>query len=155
MKRTLNIILGIGITLVAIVAILVMFAPTFSAAEHGSEFGNVFQTMFYGNMKKTSSTKPVPLMIVAFAFECAAVIGGIICACSRGKAAGIIFGLFTLLLLAAGIIFLFSVQLFLMVNPLNNPEVLKLGAGSICTAVFALIGGLLGAYGAYANLKAE
>jgi len=163
MNKKVNIFLGFAIVVMAMVAVFVLFAPmfydgSFDENPGGSEWGSVFQVMFYGWSSKKDSTSGVIGLVVAFALECAVFVAGFICCFFEGKKASCVFAITAILAIAAGVLLLMGKQLYVSTNgEFSNPQLtssLTLGAGSICSIVFAWIAGLLGAYGAYTNLKA-
>lgn len=150
MSKKTNIVVGFAIALMTAVAVFVLFANCFSAPVEGSEYGSGFAVMF-GDTSKNFG--PIPFLIVAFSLECGAFLTAIIGAFLFGKFQAIAYIITSLLLVAAGVIFLLSVSLFVSVNPLNNPEGISLGAAPITSAVFAFIGGALGLFGTYTAIK--
>jgi len=150
MSKKTNIVVGFAIALMATIAVFVLFASCFSADVEGSEYGSGFSVMFGSTSR---GFEAVPLLIVAFSLECGAFLAAIIGAFLFGKVQAIVYVLTSLILIAAGALFLFSVPLFVSINPLNNPEGISLGAAPITSAVFAFIGGALGLFGTYNAVK--
>lgn len=158
MRSRTNIIIGIILSICAVVAALVLFAPTFSVlSDYGAERGNAFEIMFSTGICE-SYERPVALFIVAFIFECLAFLGGIVSAALSGKTQGLALGISSLLAIAGGVIFLCAIPVYQAAyGDLLSKEFTSdyaLGYGPILNAVFSFVGGLLGVYGAYTSLKA-
>ena len=139
----------------AAVGIFLLFLPMFTNGEFGAERGNGFDVIF--GTAQGGTMNAVPLLIVAFIFECVAIVSAIVAAALVGKAQGIAFGLTALLLIAGGVIFLMSVTLYKDANSATisvNADNLTLGAAAISNAVLVFLGGLLGVYGGYKAFKA-
>lgn len=152
MNRKVNAFLGIGVALMAVVAIFVLFSFAFNDSQGLNYDGaNVFTAMFGDTSKNLNA---VPWLIAAFSFECAAFVTGIFGGILRGKLSALVYGVTLILLVAAGILFLNASNLYLAVNSYSGPDTLSLGTGCICTVIFAFVGALLSLYGAYSNFKA-
>ena len=140
----------------AVVAVLVLFAPMFTIGkDFGQERGNGFGVIF--GTAQNSSYNPVPLLIVAFIAECVAGLLALVGSIFTGKIQGILLGVAALLLVAGGVLFLLSVNLYKAANKdIITTEIagLGLGAAPITNAVFAFLAGLFGLYGAYSSFKA-
>ena len=163
-SKTTNILLGSAILVFATVAILVLFTSMFNyqddyGAGWGSGFGVIFGTA------QNKSFHAVPLLIVAFSIE---ILGGLLGILSPffSRKIGMILNIVSAAcLIAAGVLFLFSVSLFLGANKdsveltkliqNSSGKALTLGAAPITNAVFAFLGGLIGVYGAYSSLQAN
>ena len=155
MRQKSSFIVGIATTIVTAVAIFLLFLPMFSNGDFGAERGNGFGVIF--GAAQGGTLNAVPLLIVAFVLECVAIIGGIVAAAMAGKAQGLALGIVSALLIASGIIFLFSVSFYKAANAdalSANAENLALGGAPIANAVLAFLGGLLGLYGGYKSFKA-
>ena len=154
-NRKVSIILGIFLAIVAIVAVLVCFAPAFGAdyQGYGDTRGNVFQIMFGYQGKEA-----VPLLIVAFVFQLVGILFGLLAAIMPGKLGGINFGIYALLMVAAGIIFLLAPQLYLGVNGSSIAEIegqtFTNGTGILLTGIFSIAGGVIALYSGYRAFKA-
>ncbi len=153
MNKKANIVLGIFTGIMALVAIFVLFAYAFNDSQSlNFEGSNVFVTMFGS---ETLGRAAVPGLIVAFIFQCVAVLAALVAGFLPGKASSIGFGLTLVLLVTAAILYLNGVRLFEAVNPAHSDQDTKtLGLGLILTAVFSFIGGVTSLYGAYSNFKA-
>ena len=114
MRQKSNIIIGIAMTIFTAVAIFLLFLPMFSNGDFGAERGNGFGVIF--GAAQGGTLNAVPLLIVAFVLECVAIIGGIVAAAMAGKAQGLALGIVSALLIASGIIFLFSVSFYKAAN---------------------------------------
>ena len=152
----MNLILGIGAAIMAIVAIFVMFSTGFGAdRELESTRGNVF-TIIFGS--SSMGYHPVPILIVAFVLICIAIVAALVAAFLPGKSASLGFVVVALLLIAAATMFAFAPISYKAANAdiisINLPEDIVLGPGCILTMVFAYLGGALSLYGAYSNFKA-
>ena len=154
-NRKLSVIIALLVAVFAIVAILVCFAPAFGADVdgYGDTRGNVFNIIF-GYQGKNA----VPMLIVAFVFECVAVLFALFGALFRGRLGGINLGLAGLFLIAGGIIFLFAPQLYQSANAgiivLIPGQKISNGSGILLTGIFAIVSGVLGLYGGYRSFKA-
>lgn len=152
MNRKVNVLLGLGVALMAAVAVFVLFSYAFNDTQDlGYNGASVFTAMF-GN--KDRNLGAVPGLILAFSFELAGFVFGITAGIFKGKLSALLFGLTFAFLLTAGILFLNGVNLYNGVNAYHGMDSISLGSGSICTVVFAFVGALLSLYGAYSNWKA-
>ena len=154
-NRKLSIVIGLLVTALAITAILVCFASAFGADSSGyaDTRGNVFQIMF-GHQGKNA----IPMLIVAFVFQCVAILFGLFGALLPGRAGGIALGVTALLLLAAGVIYLFAPGLYQSANaglitPIEG-EGINNGSGILLTSIFSIVGAVIGIYGGYRSFKA-
>ena len=156
MRNRTNTIIGVVMAIFAVVAVLVLFAPMFTIGkDFGPERGNGFGVIF--GTAQNSSMHPVALLIVAFVIECVAGVMALVGSIFTGKIQGLLLGIASLLLIAGGVLFLLSVNLYKAANKdLITSEIsgLGLGAAPITNAVFAFLAGLLGLYGAYSSFKA-
>jgi|GEM_PF-2323726 len=163
MRNKSNIFVGIVSAIFAFVATMVLFADMFTATyggqKYGKEYGTGYQVMF--GLEQGKSLNGVPLLVMAFVFLCVAFALLIVAAIMAGKVQGLVFAVSALLLIAAGVLFLFSVSLFDSANKsiidasgTYHVDELSLGAAPISCAVFALLGGVLSLYGAYSAFKA-
>ena len=156
MNRKVNVILGLGIALMAAVAVFVLFSYAFNdSSDLNFNGASVFNAMFGSTDHEINA---VPGLIIAFSFELAGFVFAIAAGIFKGKMSSLLFGLTFAFLLTAGILFLNTVNLYMAVNPYaphtEGVDVVSLGSGSICTVVFAFVGALLSLYGAYSNWKA-
>jgi len=151
-NRKVSIVLGIIVTVLAIVSVFTLFATAFGASDapgHPSTLGSCFDVMF-----GKQGFSAVPTLIVAFVLQCAAIAVGIVGAILPGRIGGITLGVAAALLVGAGIIWFMSPSLFSAINPLSSwAETVSLGTGSILTAVFCLVAALLGLYSGYRSFK--
>ncbi len=153
-NRRTQIALGLVTAALAIVSIFVLFATAFGASDsvgYPSSYGSCFKVMF-----GTSRINAVPLLIVAFSLQCAGVLFAIVGAIFPGRLGGIVLGFASVLLVAAGVIWIFAPSLFLgqnadLVTPVEN---VVHGTGTILAMVFTFVPGLLGLYSAYRTFKA-
>ncbi len=152
MNRKVNVFLGLAVALMAAVSIFVLFSYAFNDSQGLNFDGASLFTAMFGNTSKELNA--VPWLIVAFSFEVAAFVTGLLGGILQGKISALVYGVTLALLVAAGVLFLNSVNLYLAVNPYSGTDTLSLGTGAICTVVFAFIGALLSLYGAYSNWKA-
>lgn len=151
MNKKTSIIIGVAVALLSAIAVLVLFASCFSTdAGFGEEFGTAFTVMFGSTSRGYGA---VSMLIVAFSLECLGFVLAIAAPITTGKVRLSLFALTAISLVAAGVIFLFSSQLFRAVNSTHSLEALNLGAAPITSAVFAFLGGALSCYGAYISLK--
>ena len=152
-NRKVNIVLGALVSVLAIVSILVLFATAFGASDYSgnpSTLGSCFDVMF-----GKQSFNGIPLLVTAFVLQIVAAVFALFGAILPGKLGSFGFGVTTICLLAAGIMWFLSPSLFLGANTLNpEAETVVLGTGSILGAIFSLVGGVLGLYGAYRSFKA-
>ncbi|MCQ2742188.1 MAG: hypothetical protein MJ239_02685 [Bacilli bacterium] len=162
MNKKTQIIIGIGTAILAAVAVFVCFANCFKSGDGaGYPSGTCFDIMFAPhnvNRDPHSYVAPyaVPGLIAAFVLQCVAFLFAFIGAALRGKVASVVFGIVTLLLAGAGIIWLMANKLYIGVNPLTpgyEPNIV-LGAGAICSVVFSFAGAALAALGAFRSFKA-
>ena len=71
-NRKVNIVLGLLVTVLAIVSVFILFATAFGKSDysdHPSTLGSCFNVMF-GNQ----GFEPVPGLIVAFVLQCVAIL---------------------------------------------------------------------------------
>ena len=152
-NRKISIVIGLLSTVLVIVSILVMFATAFGASDNmgnPSSHGNCFNVAFgYQNYDA------IPLLIVAFVFQCVAAFFALVGSFIPGRIGGIALGFAGLLAIVGGVVWFFSPNLFIGTNG-NIPEAETVvnGVGSILTGIFAAVGGLIGLYGAYRTFKA-
>ena len=152
MNRKVNVLLGLGIALMAAVAVFVLFAYAFNDSQDLNYNGASVFTAMFGNSDRRLGA--VPGLIVAFSFELTGFVLAIAAGIFRGKISSLLFALTFAFLLTAGILFLNGVNLYNSVNAYHGADSMSLGSGSICTVIFAFVGALLGLYGAYSNWKA-
>ena len=152
-NRKVNIILGLMATVVAIVSVFVLFATAFGAsdvASHPSTLGSCYDVMF-----GKQGLNAVPMLIVAWSLQLAAILFMLIGAILPGKLGTFGLGLGAVLLVVAGIFWLSAPGFFAGVNSISaDVEKVVNGTGTILGAVFSFLGALLGAYGAYRAFKA-
>jgi hypothetical protein len=156
MKERSNILLGAIVSIFSVVAILVLLAYMFTNGDFGMERGTGYGVIF--GFAQGKSMNAIPLLIVAFVFECVSILGGIVVAFPGGKVGAIGFGLLAVILALCGTAFLFSVNLYKAANASiisDNVSSLALGPAPIVNAVFAYMGALLSAFGAYKGLTAN
>ena len=152
MNRKVNVLLGLGIALMAAVAVFVLFSYAFNDSQDLNYNGlSVFSAMFGNTDRKLYC---VHGLIVAFSLELAGFVFAIVAGIFKGKMSSLLFGLTFIFLLVAGILFLNGVNLYNSVNAYHGADTMTLGSGSICTVVFAFVGALLSLYGTYSNWKA-
>ena len=152
MNRKVNVLLGLGVALMAMVAVFVLFSYAFNDSQDLYYNGASVFTAMFGS--KEHELGLVPGLIVAFSFELTGFVLGIASGIFKGKLSALLYGLTFAFLLTAGILFLNGVNLYNAVNAYHGVDTISLGSGSICTVVFAFIGALLSLYGAYSNWKA-
>ncbi len=155
MNKKMNLILGIGSAIMALVAIFVMFSTGFGAdRELQSPRGNVFTIMFGSS---TMNYNAVPVLIVGFVLLCIAVLAALVAGFLPGKSGSLGFVVVAVLLIAAATMFAFAPAAYKAANASiisSNAEEITLGPGCILTMVFGYLGGALSLYGAYTNFKA-
>lgn len=161
MNKKTQIIIGIGVAILAAVAVFVCFANCFQSGDGSYPSASCFEIMFAPhniNRNPNNRVAPyaVPTLIIAFALQCVAFLFSFIGAGLRGKASALVFGIVALVLIAAGVLWIMSPSLYTAVNPLapGYAPNLSLGAGAICSVVFSLVGAALAALGAYRSIKA-
>ena len=154
-NRKVSLIIGLLVTVLATTAILVCFATAFGAdsAGYGDTRGNVFQIMF-GYQGKVA----IPMLITAFVLQCCGAFFALLGALLPGKIGGGNLGLAAILLVAAGIIYLFAPGLYQSANASSivpvAGESINNGTGIILTSVFSIVAGVLGIYAGYRRFKA-
>ncbi len=152
-KNTINKTIGLFIALFTMIAIFVMFAPAFDSSSYSSVTGNVFQAMF-GMMYDTYPV--VWPLVLGFVALCLAFIISFGALALDGKRVKLLYLIELVLLIGAGVIFLFSVKFY---DAAHAPETLAslsedgLGAGTICVVVFSFISAAISAGGLLANKK--
>ncbi|MCR5078909.1 MAG: hypothetical protein K6B65_03190 [Bacilli bacterium] len=153
MKKTKTLI-GLVATICAIVAIFTLFAAAFAGVNnYPSGRGSVYQIMF-GNYQGYDA---VPGLIAAWAVLLAASLTLLIGSFLPSKLGGIVLGLGALLSLTAGILFFFGPQFYLAVINNGQPvaeENPTLGYGLIISAIFAILGAIMGLFAARTAMKA-
>ncbi len=152
MNRKVNVLLGLGVALMAAVAVFVLFSYAFNDSQDLNYNGASVFTAMFGNTDRRIGA--VAGLIVAFSFALVGFVLAIAAGVFKGKLSALLFGLTFAFLLAAGILFLNGANLYNAVNPYTGQDSISLGSGSICTVVFAFVGALLSLYGAYSNWKA-
>lgn len=156
MNKKSNLIIGLGVAIMAAVAIFVMFSTGFGAdKELESVRGNVFTIMFGSS---SMGYHPVPGLIVGFALLCAGFLTALVSGFLPGKSSMFGFGI-TLILLAVGAtLFAFAPAMYTSANAdiisKSYGESITLGVGLILVMVFGYLGAALSLFGAYSNLKA-
>lgn len=152
-NRKVNIILGLIASVAAIVSVLVLFATAFGASDivsHPSTLGSCFNVMF-----GSQNFNAVPMLIVAFSLQVAAIFFMLLGAILPGKLGVGGLGLAAILLVVAGILWLNAPNFFAGVNTVSaDVEKVVNGTGTILAAVFSFFAAVLGAYGAYRLVKA-
>ena len=155
MREKSNIIVGIAMAVFSAVAIFLLFLAMFTNGDFGAERGSGFAVIF--GTAQGSTLNAVPLLIVAFVLECVAIVTAIVGAAMPGKLQGIVLAATGAILIASGVLFLFSVGFYKNANAdvlSVNADSLALGPAPIANAVLAFIGGLLGLYGGDKAFKA-
>lgn len=154
-NRRVSIIISLLVAILAVTAILVCFATAFGADSAGytDTRGNVFQVMF-GYQDKEA----IPALIAAFVLQCIAILFAIFGAILPGRAGGICTGIGALLLVVAGILFLFAPGLYQSANAATIVEIegesIYNGSGILLTSIFSIVAGVIGIYGGYRSFKA-
>jgi len=121
-------------------------------------FGNAFQdearfSGFYAMFGDTTNNRQaVPGLIAGFVIYLVAIVLPLTSGLFDSKGKMFVYGLETLLLIGAGVLFLFSVQLYSAANNISYSAELTLGTGTICSIVFAFIGA---AFSALALLRSK
>ncbi|MCI6216448.1 MAG: hypothetical protein MR659_05160 [Mollicutes bacterium] len=155
MNKKTNVFLGLATTILALVAIFVLFSTAFGKEGGAASVrGNVFYIMF-GSEKRSLSM--VPGLITAFALLLLGTLTALISSLLPGKSATIGFGITLVALAAAGVLFIFGPNMYAAANDLSSltsTKELTLGPGLICGAVFSFLGALLSLYGTYSSIKA-
>ena len=149
-------ILGIAITVIAIVAIMFGFANAFADfrnadASRGSEFAIMF-----GQGTKTGY-QSVPLLIAAFVCSIVAAVFALISAFLPGKLSMIGFGVVVVLMLFAGIVYFCTPALFLAANPTtirSDDLPVNAGVGPIGMGIVSIVGALGSLYCVRLTMKA-
>ena len=146
MKKRIRLIVGIAVALIAAVSIFVLFANGIGDEGGKPSFrGNTFQIMF----GELGGRHAIPLLIMAFAFECSAVGLALIAAFMPGIISRAIFFICVALLVTAGIMFFNLRSLYLSVNVVSEsgPGLGALGPGPICSGIFAMVAAVVALYG--------
>ncbi|MBE6127516.1 MAG: hypothetical protein E7182_06040 [Erysipelotrichaceae bacterium] len=151
-NRKVNIVLGILVSVLAIVSVFILFATAFGKSDysdHPSTLGSCFNVMF-GNQ----GFEPVPGLIVAFVLQCVAILFALIGTILPGKIGGLSLGIAAASMVGGGILWLLAPSMFSSINPIAaQAETVTHGTGTILTAVICFLGGLLGLYGGYRAIK--
>ena len=154
MNKKTNVFLGLATTILALVAIFVLFSTAFGKEGGAASVrGNVFQIMFgIGE----GSRSMIAGLITAFSLLLLGALTALISSMLPGKSATIGFGITLVALATAGILFIMGPNMYASVNYLSSvsPVELTLGPGLICGAVFSFLGALLSLYGTYSSIKA-
>ena len=153
MKKT-KMLIGLVAAICAIVAIFTLFAAAFGGVNnYPSSRGNVYQIMF-GNYQGYDA---IPGLIAAWALLLAGAFSLLIGAFLPSKLGGLVLGIGALVTLAAAIMFFFGPQFYLAV--INNGQPVAeenpvLGYGLIFSAIFAILGSVMGLFAARTAFKA-
>jgi len=131
--------------LMAAIALFVLFGNAFQDEARFSGFYAIFGDA-------TNNREPVPGLIAGFVLYLVAIILPLTSGIFDKKGKLFVFGLETLVLVGAGVLFLFSVQLYSAANHISYSADLTLGTGTICSLVFAFIGA---AFSAIAFLRSK
>lgn len=155
MNKKTNVFLGLATTILALVAIFVLFSTAFGKEGGAASVrGNVFQIMFgIGE----GSRSMIAGLITAFSLLLLGALTALISSMLPGKSASIGFGITLVALAAAGILFIMGPNMYAAANNLSSltsTKELTLGPGLICGAVFSFLGALLSLYGTYSSIKA-
>lgn len=147
MKGKLRIIIGAAAAILAAVSVFVLFANGIgSEGGMASMRGNTFQIMFGTGM---AGTNAIPLLILAFSFECACIGLALFAGFMPGVIGKGLFGVSTALLVTAGILFLNTRTFYLNANYVSPTGygLGNIGPGPICSAIFAFVSAIVCAYG--------
>ncbi|MCI1245114.1 MAG: hypothetical protein LKG11_04150 [Bacilli bacterium] len=144
-KDAVTTFLIVTTALMATIALFVLFGDAFTDASRYSGFYVMFG-------KSIDNREAVPGLIVGFAVLILSIVLPFTSRIFDSKGKMFVFGLETILLAAAAVIFLFSAQLFQAANNTSVTWDWGLGAGTICCITFAFIGA---AFSALAFLRAK
>lgn len=151
-NRKVNIFLGIAAAILGIVSILTMLATCFGPSDfsdHPSTLGSCYNVMF-----GYQSYNAVPLLITAFVLQIVGCVFALFGGIMRSKIGAFVLGIAAICFVVGGVFWFMSPGAFLSINNVGEAEKVVLGTGSILTAVFSLLGGVVGLYGAYRAFKA-
>ena len=146
-KDAVSVFLIVATVLMAAIALFVLFGDAFQDQARFSGFYAMFGDA-------ANNRQPVPGLITGFALYLAALAVPFTSPLFDNKGKMFIFGLETLLLAGAGVLFLFSVKLYSAANSVSYSAELTLGTGTICSIVFAFIGAALSALAFLRSKKA-
>jgi len=133
--------------LMAAIALFVLFGNAFQDEARFSGF-----YVMFGDA--ANNRQAVPGLIAGFVLYLVAIILPLTSGLFDNKGKMFVYGLETLLLVGAGVLFLFSVQLYSAANHISYSADLTLGTGTICSLVFAFIGAAFSAIALIRSKKA-